>query len=177
MTGSPARTAVHLARRFFGSLSPAAPRADDEAWARSQLLHGEARLWSAMAPADRRHAAGVARRVAAALGSDATRPIVAAALLHDVGKIDAGLGTAGRVVATVAGLAGGIERAEEWAGRPGPVGRVGRYLRHPQIGADLLRQAGSDPLTVAWAAEHHRPAARWTLPPRVADALKSADDD
>jgi hypothetical protein len=37
--------------------------------------------------------------------------------------------------------------------------------------------AGADPLTEAWAREHHRPEADWTLPPAVARALKDADDD
>ena len=164
-------------RRFAGSLSAAGPAAGDEEWARSQLLAGERRLWDAMPGADRRHAVGVARRVDAALAPDAGRPTLAAALLHDVGKVEAGLGTPGRVAATLAGLAGGRRRAASWASRPGPLGRVGRYLRHPELGAGLLRAAGSDPLTVAWAAEHHSPAERWSVPVRIGAALKAADDD
>ena len=61
--------------------------------------------------------------------------------------------------------------------RPGPVGRVGRYLCHDRIGAAMLRAAGSDPLTVAWAGEHHLDPQRWTVPSPVAWALKDADDD
>ena len=54
----------------------------------------------------------------------------------------------------------------------------GRYLRHPELGADLLELAGSDPLTVAWAREHHLPAERVDRRrPTSADALKAADDD
>ena len=56
-----------------------------------------------MSRADRRHAAGVARRVEVALGDEATRPVLAAALLHDVGKTESGLGTYGRVIATISG--------------------------------------------------------------------------
>ncbi|MCU1379593.1 MAG: hypothetical protein JWN29_2576, partial [Acidimicrobiales bacterium] len=44
-------------------------------------------------------------------------------------------------------------------------------------GAELLAEAGSDPLTVAWAAEHHMPSSRWTVPGQVATALAGADDD
>ena len=37
--------------------------------------------------------------------------------------------------------------------------------------------AGSDPLTVAWAREHHLPADEWTIDPELAQALHDADDD
>jgi hypothetical protein len=57
------------------------------------------------------------------------------------------------------------------------VGRAGRYLCHDEIGAGLLAEASSDPLTVAWAREHHLPADRWTVPVDVGTALKAADDD
>ena len=43
--------------------------------------------------------------------------------------------------------------------------------------ADLLGMAGSAPLTVAWAAEHHLPPDEWTVPVAVGEALKAADDD
>ncbi len=163
--------AQHLARRFVGSLSRRPPAPADEAWVRARLLPGERELWARLGPADRRHAIGVARRVVDGLGPAAERPVVAAALLHDVGKLDAGLGTFGRVGATLWALVRG--RAGAAAGE----GRVGRYLRHDVIGAELLKAAGSDPLTVAWAAQHHLPPARWTVPVAVGATLKAADDD
>ena len=121
-----------------------------------------------MSGPDQRHAAGVAHEVAARLGPAAERPVLAAALLHDVGKVEAGLGTFARVPATILGLVGGRTR---WRGR------LGTYLRHDQVGAELLRAASSDPLTVAWAAEHHLPPERWTVPREVARVLKAADGD
>ena len=161
----------HLARRFAGSLSPRPPGAIDEAWADRHLLAGESVIWFRLGNADRRHSVGVARDVVARLGPDATRPVVAAALLHDSGKLDSGLGTFARVGATLwAGLRG-RERAASGSGR------VARYLRHDELGARALAEAGSDPLTVAWAREHHRPEREWTLPVTVARALKAADDD
>jgi hypothetical protein len=163
--------AGHLVRRFLGSLRPGAPPPGDEAWARDVLLAGERLLWDRMSGPDRRHAVGVARRAEAALGSRATRPVVAAALLHDVGKAEAGLGTFGRVGATLAAAVAGRERL---AARRG---RVGRYLRHDALGADLLAAAGSDPLTRAWAREHHLAPDRWTVDAEVGAALKAADDD
>jgi hypothetical protein len=151
-------SASHLARRFFGSLWPGGPRRFGTAFAESALLPGELDLWRRMSGPDRRHSVAVARRV----GGEPD--MVAAALLHDVGKIEAGLGTFGRVVATIVG--------------PGRArGRMATYLRHDQIGARLLADAGARPLVVTWAGEHHLPPARWTVPPAVGAALKAADDD
>jgi len=170
---------THLARRFFGSLRPGGPSAVDAAWAESQLLEGEVPLWRSMSRSDRRHAAGVARRVEVALGGEATRPVVAAALLHDVGKTESGLGTYGRVIATVSGAA--IRRDPDvvraWTRTRGFTRSVGLYLQHPRIGGDQLAMAGSDELTVAWAREHHLPEDQWTIDPRIGAALKAADDD
>jgi len=167
-------TARHLAVRFVGSLWPGGPSAADERWARQWCTGGEAGLWARMAGPDRRHAVAVARRVEAAGYQD--RPVMAAALLHDVGKITAGLGTLGRVVATVAAMAAGHERASGWSG--GGLGRrAGLYVRHDELGAALLAEAGSDELTVRWAREHHLPAERWSVAPDVGQALKAADDD
>ncbi len=169
----------HLATRFVGSLRPGPPSRHDEAWALSWCLPGESALWRRMTPADRRHAVGVARRTVELLGGEAaaSRAVLAAALLHDVGKVEAELGTAGRVWATVAATVGG-ERA--WRGPldgHGRPSRVRRYLHHDELGARLLAGAGSDPLTVAWAGEHHRPPEGWTVPRRIGEALKAADDD
>jgi hypothetical protein len=169
--------AVHLATRFFGSLRPGGPKAADTEWAMGQLLPGEQELWARMSGADRRHAVGVARRVVAALGDDATRPVVAAALLHDSGKVESHLGTYGRVVATLSGAVAGHDQAEAWSATRGFTRRVGLYLRHPELGADLLGMAGSDQLTITWAREHHMPSDKWTVDPTIADALKDADDD
>ena len=121
-----------------------------------------------MSNPDRRHSIGVAEETVRVLCEDAERPVVAAALLHDVGKIKSGLGTFARAGATVAGAVVGRDRLH---------GRVGDYLRHDELGAHMLEVAGSDPLTVTWTREHHLPADRWSLDRTVADALKSADDD
>lgn len=168
---------LHLTRRFFGSLSPRPLDDHDDAWARHHLSAAEEELWVRMPVADRKHAAGVAREVARRLGGDATRPVLAAALLHDVGKIDSGLGTFGRVAATVASAALGHRRVAAWGYRSGLVGRLGRYAAHATAGGELLDAAGSDPLTAAWAREHHAPEAAWSVPVPVGRALRDADDD
>jgi hypothetical protein len=169
--------ALHLVRRFFGSLRPGGPGAAAEAWVAERLLPGELELWKQMSRPDRRHAHGVARRVERALGVEATHPVLAAALLHDVGKTDARLRTYGRVVATLSASVAGRDMAKVWRNQTGFIRRVGLYLLHPEIGAERLELAGSDPLTVAWAREHHLPVDQWTLPRHLADALKDADDD
>jgi hypothetical protein len=141
------------------------------------LSERELALWRRMSRADRRHAAGVAHRVERTLGHEAGPPVLAAALLHDVGKVSAGLGTYGRVVATLAGAAAGQKMADAWTQGRGFTRKVGLYLRHATLGADMLAMAESDPLTVTWAREHHLPRDEWTLPPAIAAALKEADDD
>ena len=167
---------VHLVRRFLGSLSPRPLAARDQAWATALLAPGERQLWQRMSLADRKHSVLVARRVAAdtvhAVGEPA-RAVLAAALLHDVGKVEADLGTFGRVAATLVGR----RRAAGWVDRPGGRGRVAAYLRHDAVGAELLERAGADPLTVAWAREHHRPEHDWTVPVEAGRALRAADDD
>lgn len=130
-----------------------------------------------MSAADRRHAVGVARRVERSLGHEATRPVLAAALLHDVGKIESGLGTYGRVVATLSAKVAGADMATTWRRQRGIARRVGLYLHHDRLGGDLLELAGSDALTVAWARQHHQPEGQWTVDPVIGAALKAADDD
>ena len=98
----------------------------------------------------------------------AERAVMAAALLHDIGKLGSGFGPFGRAAATVIGKVQGRTRAH---------GRVGAYLRHDELGAAMLREGGSAPLTIAWAAEHHRSPAQWSVPADVGRALKDADDD
>ncbi len=204
----------HLAGRFFGALSPAGPPPEDEEWALGSLLDGERLLWRRMSGPDQRHAVGVARDTVRLLGPDKPPPeVVAAALLHDVGKVESSLGTFARVGVTLAALTVGRGRLLRWAS-PGGTGsggagsggagsggagsggagsggagsalpprqssyreRVGMYLAHDRLGAQLLEQAGSRALTISWAEEHHLEPARWTVDARVGAALKAADGD
>ena len=169
--------ASHLAKRFVVSLWPLGPNATDDEWARSHLLKGEEQLWNRMSNQDRRHSIGVAQRVEADLGPKALRPVMAAALLHDVGKIEANLGTWFRVVATVSAKIAGRETAELWVKSVGITRRIGLYLKHPSIGGDLLAMADSDPFTATWAREHHHPPESCSLDTELARALRDADDD
>jgi hypothetical protein len=174
----------HLAARFFAAVLPIGPASADESWAVAHLLDGERDLWHRMSGPDRRHAVGVARDTIRLLGSDqAPRAVVASALLHDVGKVESSFGTFARVWVTVAAVAFGRSRLLRWAGEPSGNGRpsrrvrVGLYLTHDRLGAELLERAGSQALTVSWAAEHHLSPDRWTVNPTIGAALKAADGD
>ena len=160
---------LHLTRRFFRSVHRKGPSATDETWATDQLLSAERDLWFDMSGRDRRHAIVVARQVAVTLGPQGTRPMIAAALLHDVGKTVCRFGLLGRVVATIIIATAGRARAATWT--RGFKRQVALYARHPELGADMLARTGSDPLTIAWAREHHSPETAWTAPrgrPRLA---------
>jgi hypothetical protein len=127
----------HLAARFATSLPPTPPSVDDEVWVDGHLLEGERRLWVRLSNQDRRHSAAVARRFLERR-PDATRAEIAGAILHDVGKIECGLGTFGRVVATLVGPRTAAFRA---------------YHDHEAIGAAMARGVGSDPATVDLIAQ------------------------
>lgn len=174
--------AAHLTRRFLGALRPGGPAPVDVAWVETVLDPGELALWVRMAAHDRRHSVGVARRVEATLAAtpEAGEPRwLAAALLHDVGKLDAELGVFGRVGATLAGGAAGHQWADVWSTRRGLTRKVGLYLRHPELGATRIRVAGGHEEAAVWAGAHHTREA-WAdtgFPPVVLDALVAADDD
>lgn len=165
----------HLAARFAGSLVPRGPEPDDEAWLVSLLNDREVALYEAQSRQDRRHSVSCAKQARAALGPRATTSIIVASALHDVGKTAAGLGTFGRVTATLVASVVSTGRLRGWADRAGFRGRVGRYHLHDVRGARLLADAGSHPLTIAWACEHHRPRSDWSMPEDVGEALWSAD--
>lgn len=170
------KEAIHLVRRFVGAVKPGAPDAADEAWAEAELLHGELDLWRRMNNPDRRHAIGVAQAVVSEL-VDPERPVVAAALLHDVGKVVCGFRTPARVAATLLWAAAPDVLADEWLTKSGLQRRMAEYRRHPMLGEQLLIEAGSAELTSSWAGDHHRPVGSWRVDRSVGDVLKACDDD
>jgi len=167
---------AHRAKRFFASLVSSAPAPEDERWAQGWLSVDEQKLFGRMRPGDRRHAVAVARAVEAHTDGTPERWVMAAALLHDVGKTVPDLGTYGRVVATLSGWVGGADMAEHWADTTGFTRKVGLYLMYPRLGADLLTVAASDERVVAWAREHHMAEEDWTIPVDAGRLLAAADD-
>lgn len=135
--GDVATGPFHLVVRFFRSLPATPPDPVDEVWADEHLTDGERSLWVRLSNQDRRHSIAVARRFVEQRPG-ASRAEIAGALLHDVGKIECGLGTFGRVAATLLG-----PRTRRF--------RI--YHDHEAIGAGLVAAAGGDPVTVALVAE------------------------
>lgn len=129
MTMKGLRHLRHLLRRTAESSIRRPIEALDLEWVRGHLLENEYVLWSRMQLMDRNHSIGVAKRL---LDSrpHADRIEVAAALLHDVGKISSHLGVISRVAATLFGF-----RTARWES----------YRNHERIGADLCRSSGVDP--------------------------------
>jgi len=174
--------ARHLVRRFFGALRPGPPRAADTVWVESVLTPDELDIWARMVNHDRRHSIAVARRVQHALAdtpSAGDPRWLAAALLHDVGKLDAGLGVLGRANATLAGALAGHDMAEAWSAKRGVTRRFGLYLRHAELGETRLRLAGARAEAATWAGAHHDEFTweKLGFPEGVVAALDAADDD
>ena len=173
---------AHLSQRFFRALWPGPARAVDLAWAESILTPAAMAEFRRLPNHDQRHALGVARDVQdPARGNPGRRRPrwLAAALLHDIGKLDARLGVYGRVVATVSGALAGRRMADAWSERRGFTRRIGLYLRHPELGASRIRLAGGPEEAARWAEAHHQPDT-WPdleLPPAVVAALDAADND
>ena len=119
---------LHLAKRFFGALGRT-PIGDSQiALVQTTLLDSEFALWSAMMPMDKKHSIKVMSRFMQ-IYPQATATQVRASLLHDVGKLESNLSVFARVLATIVG-----ERGSRFA----------KYHAHEKIGAQMLRQAGSD---------------------------------
>lgn len=174
----------HLVLRFVTSLFALPPGAADEAWVAERLGDGEFALWAAQPRYDRRHTLRVARRVDRLLAErDDRHDWVAAALLHDVGKIQADLGVVGRSVATVVGGVVGKQRMAGWAGWHDESrirGRFGRYAAHGEIGGGMVRAAGGREAAARWAEVHHLVGGQDSvkpsdLPVEAVTALKLSD--
>ena len=173
---------IHWSVRFVSSMWPARPSSSDRNWAVGFLSAAEVRLLDRMNGPDQRHAIAVARRVESHLDrlpadripDGRHHEVIAAALLHDVGKNTSGLGTYGRVIATLCGLVA-RDMAEAWQSTSGLTRKVGLYLRYGELGAEQLELAGSAPWVIAWSAEHHLDEANWSLPIDVGRILRHAD--
>ena len=166
----------HLVRRFLGALRPGGPPARDNDWVASILRPGEADLFDALPGHDRRHAVAVARRVDVALDG-APPAVLAAALLHDAGKVHARLGPVGRAFATVWLAVRGRDRVA--TDRNAWSRRCAVYAAHPALGAAEIRARDGHPEAAAWAGAHHD-RGRWGdtgLDGATVAALHAADDD
>ena len=188
MSSSSARRArgrrpVHLVERFLGSLRTRPLDDETRAWVAAALEPAEQSVWETMARVDQAEGVAVAQRLDEALTATSEAPDArwrAAALVHDAGKQLSGFGTVGRALVTLIAAALGDARLRRWARSPaGLRARMGRYVAHDDLGAELLARRGARPEVAAWAGAHHRPA-RWAatgIPPAVCRALAAADGE
>lgn len=140
----------HLIRRWWGTIRAKPLTVSELDWVRSNLLPEEWSLWSAMDHRDQSHSYLVARRFVEPIPGEnpPSRSAIAAALLHDVGKVASELTTFERVLATIIG---------------GRTERFRAYFDHESIGLGLCRRAGSDPETLALLAGEGDDAVRRRL--------------
>ena len=172
--------APHLVRRFFVSVTAAPPSAEEREWVAGLLGPGEMTLWDRQPRYDQRHTIATARTVEERLRDTAYAGDprwVVAALLHDIGKLEAELGIAGRVAGTLVAMAFGVRRVAGWKDGRGLVGRFGRYMAHGSIGATMIRDAGGSEEAAQWAEVHHLKRGTRTagLPADLFEVLRTSD--
>lgn len=148
------RVRYRVAQFFYTLL--ASFRSVDAAYAAPRLSPAEFVLFSRLPRTERQHALAVCRALEAAGRRDPD--LLAAALLHDVGKL--------RVCPTIWERVGVVlaehylpRRAARWSqGEPRGL-RRGFVIRaqHAAWGAELAEQAGSSPRAVALIRAHHTP--------------------
>ncbi len=145
-------------------------------------------LFRTMSAQDQRHGLDVCAALRWAGHADPR--LLAAALLHDVGKAAARLPAWQRAIIVL------MERfAPRWLARlsrwerfdgpsalaPPPLPRDWRcpfvvHAHHPEIGARWACEAGCSPLTVALIRRHHDPPETGSAPDRFLAALQAADN-
>ena len=172
---------AHLAGRFVRAHKPGPVSAADRAFVAEVLTPPELGLWERLPRHDHHHTVEVARRVEHALagtGHAGDTRWLAAALLHDIGKLASGFGIYGRVLATLAGRVR-PGSAASWREAAGWRRRVGDYLHHDLIGGEMIRAAGGRAEPAHWAEGHHGRVAvdPAVVPAPVAAVLAEADPD
>jgi putative nucleotidyltransferase with HDIG domain len=162
-------------RQFFRALT--ARVSDEEVGRATRALTPEAQsLFRRQATQDQRHALAVYHTLQQAGHEDPH--LLAAALLHDVGKAAARLSVIHRSIIVLLGrfapaLLARLSQGEPgWWNRPFVV-----HARHAEVGARWAEEAGCSPLTIALIRRHEEePAAGQTEEDRLLAALQTADD-
>jgi putative nucleotidyltransferase with HDIG domain len=159
--------------QFARLLRPAELSPEQEADVAQVLSAAEVALFQRLVASDRWHSYEVYRLLLDAGETDAN--LLAAALLHDIGKTRARPGILGRVAVVL---------AEKWLPRRAAAWSEGEpsgwrrpfviRARHPEWGAALAQAAGSPPETVALIRQHQDANAK--RPDRLLERLQWADD-
>ena len=146
--------AAYRSRQFFGALR-ARLEEGERAEVAAHLTPAEQRLFSAMDLRDQRHALDVFRVLKS--GGERDAALLAAALLHDVGKGPIRLWQRVAFVLLRA-ISPRLLRRLASANGGGWRGALGRSLDHAERGAALAEAAGSTPETVRLIRLHRSPA-------------------
>jgi hypothetical protein len=169
--------------QFLQALTARVP--DEEVERATRVLTAEARgLFRRQAMQDQHHALAVYRALYHAGHTDPR--LLAAALLHDVGKAAARLSPWQRAMIVLlerfaprllARLSQGEQRGYTWSVPEGWRRPFTVYARHPEVGARWAQQAGCSPLTVALILRHqHRlPRCPAAEEDQLLAALQAAD--
>jgi len=165
-------------RQFQNTLF-ARPNPDQLALAKTLLTQDEFHLFQEMQPSEQAHSLQVMDRLQK---QGQTHPaLLAAALLHDVGKSRQPLAVWQRVV-IVLGKALFPAKAHIWGQETQNPTRFKKAFvisaQHPHWGAEMAKQAGSTPLTIHLIQRHQDslPAAVHKKEDLLLAALQSADD-
>lgn len=166
----------YRAQQFWDALL-AAPASDDLEQARFILSPAEALLFARLQPGEQAHALQVYRKLRAS--GEVARPLLQAALLHDVGKWRCPLWPWERaLIVLVKAFAPGLVR--RW-GQGEPRGWQRAFVvaeQHPRWGSEMAQAAGADPLTARLIARHQdvlRGEAQ-SLEEQYLQSLQAADD-
>ncbi len=146
---------VYRAGQFFQALA-ARPRSQDRALVEVHLPPALRPLFDTMSPADQAHGIRVLR--ALLRQGEAHPDLLAAALLHDVGKSRVPLRLWERVVVVLAEVL--LPGASAHWGRGRPRGWRRPFvvaLQHPRWGAEMLAAAGASPLLQELVCRHQEP--------------------
>ena len=169
--GSP----FHLVKRFFVSVFAFRADIKTEFQLLELLNEEEKKLYLSQPRIDRIHSVRNAKCVL----SDPSGPFqpshVIAAALHDVGKAESNLGILGRVSATTLQKILPMDIIRSWCRKDGLRKRIHSYCVHSELGAELLAKAGSAPIVVSWALQHHNEEDNTEIPQDVLAVLKRAD--
>ena len=169
--GSP----FHLVKRFFVSVFVFRTDTKTEIELLELLTEEEKKLYLSQPRIDRIHSVRNANSVLSD-SSGAFQPThVVAAALHDVGKAEANLGILGRVSATTLQKIVPMDKIRSWNLKEGIRNRIYSYCIHTERGAELLSEAGSAPIVISWALQHHNKEDNIEIPQEIVAVLKKAD--
>lgn len=155
----------------------------DETFVAKHLNQSECKLFWQMSLPDQRHSLNVAYTVlelADELAESDQPVLIKAALLHDVGRKQGDVSTPDKIIAVISRAVFGRKVTQKW-GRQGR-GSFFHNLRHafyvsanhPEIGAELLRSAGTEEQVVNLVRFHHHPAG--CADSQELNLLRRADD-